>query len=491
MLTYELKHGSHIPLYEELYQLIRNDIAAGRLKKNEKLPSKRSLAKHLGVSTITVENAYELLLVEGYIYSLVRKGYFVSDLKMPEEGRLLLVKERVQEEKEDPEETGDEASGVPAAADFAGNQTEPDSFPFSIWAKLTREVLSVNRDELMTNPPTGGVMQLRRAIAEHLRAFRSIRVHPRQIIIGAGTEYLYGLLIQLLGYDKCYAAEDPGYRKVSMIYESCCVRHVSIPLDASGISVRHLETSPAQVVHITPSHHFPTGITMPVMRRMELLEWAGRKQDRFLIEDDYDSEFRMNLRPVPSLISMDKTERVIYMNTFTKTLSSTIRISYMVLPVPLLQEFERRMSFYSCTVPTFEQYTLAAFIQRGYFEKHISRMRTASRRKRDLLLRLIRENDPGDRISISETNAGLHFLMNIRLQEDGHTFADRARAAGVRLRGLDTYFEQEPDAELSSMWQLGDQQLDHTFVMNYSSVPEERMIQAAAVMKKLLEEEGR
>ena len=496
MLTYELQRDGDEPLYEKLYQLIRDDIISGKLKKNEKLPSKRALAGNMGISTITVENAYELLLMEGYIHSLPRKGYYVSAAGadfMREEP----AAEQIVLKRRTAGNAGQEKTEAESIADFTSNQTRPDSFPFSIWARLTREVLSLRRDDLMKNPPTAGMMELRGAIADHLAAFRGIHISPEQVIIGAGTEYLYGLIVQLLGFDKCYAAEDPGYRKVSMVFASYGVKNVTVPLDEYGMSPALLASSGAHAAHITPSHHFPTGITMPITRRRELLDWAQQSHDHYLIEDDYDSEFRMTLRPVPSMLSLDAGQKVIYMNTFTKSLSSTIRISYMVLPPDLLKRFNRQMSFYSCTVPTFEQITLAEFIRRGYFEKHINRMRTASRKKRDLLLHAIKESSLGQRTVIYEKNAGLHFLMNIDLQEDGQTFIEKAGRKGVLLRSLDSYFDQSVRGEkeqqhkgLQSMWTLGDQQLSHTFVMNYSSVSEEGIAQAVQILEQLLCEDA-
>lgn len=218
-----------------------------------------------------------------------------------------------------------------------------------------------------------------------------MEIAPEQIIIGAGTEYLYGLLIELLGYDKNYCLEEPGYRKISQIYSSHQVKTCHAALDECGIQIEELERLNAQIVHISPSHHFPTGILMPIGRRYELLGWASKDETRYIIEDDYDSEFRLSGKPIPTLQSIDVLEKVIYINTFTKTLASTIRISYMVLPMHLVRLFHEKLSFYSCTVSTFEQYTLAHFIQEGYFEKHINRMRSYYQKKRNLLLDAIKK----------------------------------------------------------------------------------------------------
>lgn len=467
MLTYAMEERGNDPLYEFLYKKIRADILAGNIPAGEALPSKRSLARHLNISVITVENAYDQLMTEGYILSKPRSGFYAAD-----------VSDAVRYLKRENREEGD-ASGTaerlqtrpPAVfADFSSNQTQPDSFPFAAWARLSRKVLSEEKQQLMTNPPTGGVRQLREAICAHLRAFRGLDVSWEQVIVGAGTEYLYGLILQLLGLDRIYAVEDPGYRKVSQVCEAHGVRVRRIALDESGLSVEALERSGAQVVHVTPAHHFPTGITMPAGRRFELLHWAASSPGRYIIEDDYDSEFRLSGRPLPVLLEMDSAQRVIYMNTFTKTLSSTIRISYMILPLPLLKAFREKLQFYACTVPTFEQYTLARFIKEGYFEKHINRMRTLSRRKRDLLLESIQKGPLGAVSSVSEEHAGLHFLLKVRTGISWELLQERLKERGIIMTGI-------PDQGAGL----------HEFIMNYSSVPPERIPEAVERICEALE----
>ena len=261
MLTYSFTNLKNESLYMHLYQCIRQDIVDGKLVSGEKLPSKRSFAKNLGLSTITIENAYAQLLSEGYIYSIPKKGFYVSDFKNNVIKPVRLTTENVKL-----------SSGQSDfLADFSSNQTRPENFPFSIWAKLMRETFNTNSPELMTKPPCGGIMGLRQAIATHLEQFRGMHVQPEQIFIGAGTEYLYGLLIQLLGFDKKYAIENPGYEKIAAIYNSYNVAYHYIPMDNNGILVDELEKSEADVVHISPSHHFPTGIVTPISRRYELL----------------------------------------------------------------------------------------------------------------------------------------------------------------------------------------------------------------------------
>jgi GntR family transcriptional regulator/MocR family aminotransferase len=466
MLTYDLDAAGSDPLYVFLYKCIKADIICGRLTPGEALPSKRAFAKHLGVSTITVENAYGQLTSEGYIVSRPRRGFYVAALsELPLRNRQAAA---VLSPEPEAGRTWAALTQTLAAprwfADFASNQTDPERFPFSIWAKISRAVLSREQPALMENPPAGGTAQLRRAIAGQLRDFRGMAVSPEQIIVGAGTEYLYGLLIQLLGFDKIYAVETPGYRKVAQIYRAHGLTVAEIPLDHAGLMPDRLATSGASVVHLTPSHHFPTGRTMPISRRCELLGWASRAPNRFIIEDDYDSEFRMNGRPIPPLYTIDDSRRVIYINTFTKSLASTVRVSYMVLPFPLAARFYKELRFYACTVSTFEQFTLARFIAEGHYEKHINRTRLAYKRRRDTLLAVIDASPLAARARIAEENAGLHFLMTIDTEKpDRALIADAARE-GIHLAALSDYGEAGA----------------HTFVINYSSIPDGRMAEAVA-----------
>lgn len=457
MLSYSFENSDKTTLYEHLYNCIKKDIHDQVLQPGVKLPSKRTIATNLGVSVITVENAYEQLMAEGYIYSIPRKGFYVSDIQPiyhnePNGNTLNIDSEEITEKK--------------YFADFTSNQTDSDYFPFSTWAKLQRKTMNEHQDELMNNSSVWGSFRLRNAIANHLRQFKNMNVHPDRIVIGAGTEYLYGLLIQLFGHDKIYAVENPGYRKISKIYKSNQVECKFINIDNSGMKTDELIASGADIIHISPSHHFPTGIVMPIQRRQELLNWALADDNRYIIEDEYDSEFRFTGQMIPTLQSIDKHERVIYINTFTKTLSSTVRMSYMVLPSHLALEFKNKLSFYSSPVSNFEQFTLASFISEGYFEKHINRMRNYYHNQRDLLLKTIKTSPLADKIKISEENSGLHFLMKIDTDISDTKLIERADNCGIKLSSLSQYYLEN------------DTNISHTFIINYSSVKKENMKEA-------------
>lgn len=469
MLTYSFADLGSDSLYEHLYKCIKNDIINGVLAIGEKLPSKRNFAKNLNISTITVENAYAQLMAEGYIYSLPKKGYFVADISTS------LLEKNVGKSTQTPFSFSTSKKNTLAEfpptlesyfADFVSNSISADNFPFSIWAKIIREVISEESQALMTNPPAGGIPELRSAIAQYLFQFRGMKVDPVQIIIGAGTEYLYGLLIQLLGNDNTFAVEDPGYRKIAQIYNSHKANCKHIPLDNYGVELSALEESGADIIHISPSHHYPTGIVTPISRRYELLGWASKSPSRYIIEDDYDCEFRLQGKPIPSLQSIDIMEKVIYINTFSKSLASTIRISYMVLPHHLLERFYRQLGFYSCTVSTFEQYTLARFIRQGYFEKHINRTRNFYKTQRNTLLACIKNSPLASRSTIMEEDAGLHFLLKLDTSLSDEELTKKAKQAGLHIACLSKYYDKP------------EQKIQHTLVMNYSGLEPDKIPEA-------------
>ena len=444
MLTYELKKSPGVPLYEALYRCIRQDILTGKLAPGEKLPSKRALAENLKVSKITVETAYSQLLSEGYIASREKIGYFVEAVER------IVPQQTAQSVPESPASEG-------PALDLTGSGTV--RFPFSVWSKLQREVMLDYGEKLLLPMPNRGIPELRRAIADHLAAFRGMQVDPENILIGAGTDFLYNLLIQLLGRDRVYAVEEPGYGKIRKIYAAGGVRCVSADMDMQG--VRPDSLGDASVLHISPSHHFPTGLVTPVSRRKELLEWA-KNTDAYIIEDDYDSEFRFHAHPMPAMQSLDGSGRVIYMNSFSKSLAPSIRISYLVLPEALMAAFQEKLGFYSCTVPSFEQYTLARFLSRGHFEKHINRMRKFYRSRRNRVVSLLENCAFSHRLTILEQDAGLHFLLKVDTALSDEELTGRLLQRGMKIRPLSHYYHHSPESR-------------HILVVNYANLNEDAL----------------
>ena len=452
MLTYELEKKPGVPLYESLYRCIRADILSGKLTPGQKLPSKRALAQNLEVSKITVEGAYDQLLSEGYIRSQEKVGYFVEAVA---HAKRLSPVARAPEEEERP------------LLDLTASAC-PD-FPFTVWSSLQRQVMLQLSRKLLRPLPNRGLWELRSAIANHLAGFRGMQVDPENILIGAGTDFLYNLLIQLLGRDKIYAVEEPGYGKIRRIYAAGGVECVSAGMDAFGVSVESL--GKAQVLHISPSHHFPTGLVTPMHRRQQLLSWAASAPERYIIEDDYDSEFRFDAHPMPTMASLDTAGRVIYMNTFSKTLASSIRISYMVLPPALMDRFQRELGFYSCTVPSFEQYTLARFLEEGHFEKHINRLRRAYQQRRNTLVQLLRQS--GLPLQILEQDAGLHFLLQVDTRWDDETLVAVLARRGIKVAALSSYYHgQVPEKDRRCL------------VVDYSGMTQEDLGKLASLLKE-------
>lgn len=461
MLTYTLDKGAGVSLYEQLYRCVKEDILSGRLAAGEKLPSKRALAAHLEISVITVKNAYEQLMAEGYLSGVEKRGYFVSSVLPP-----------VTAAPPAPQETAAEPEERQWFLDLVTNSIDAEDFPFTVWARLMRQTILERGTGLLHSTPPQGAWALRRAIAAHLRQFRGMDAGAEQIIVGAGTEVLYTLLVQLFGRERIYGVEDPGYGKIARIYRSNGAAVAAIPLDDAGLSAEELRRSGADVVHISPSHHYPTGRVTPITRRQELLHWAQERPERIILEDDYDSEFRFVGRPIPTLFSIDGGEQVVYLNTFSKTIAPSIRISFMVLPRHLLADFQEKLGFYACTVSAFEQYTLASFLSGGYYEKHLSRMRKHYRQKRDAVIGAVRQSPLADRATITEEDAGLHFLLRLDGAPPDDVLRREAEIRGVRLAMLSDYYQQPEDAP------------QHVLVVNYTGIDIEKL---PAALERLAE----
>lgn len=458
MLTYSLEGRNGLPLYDYLSRRIKEDIWAGKLRPGEKLPSKRALARNLEVSVVTVENAYAQLVAEGYLYTREKSGYFVSAL-----------------------DTGAKPTPAPTLPameepegawllDLRSGGSGTEGFPFAVWARLMRRVISDEGERLLKVSPHSGVPELRRAIVGYLRQFRGIEASPEQVVVGAGTEYLYNLIVQLLGRDKVFGLERPGYPKAGKVYALNGAACVPLAMDSQGVTVDSLEESGAQVIHLSPSHQFPSGVVTPIARRQSLLHWAREGEGRYIIEDDYDSEFRFTGRPIPTLQSIDRGGRVIYMNTFSRTLAPSLRISYMVLPPALLEEYRRKLGFYSCTVPAMEQYTLARFLSEGGFETHVNRMRVFYRGRRDQVLSALADSPLKGRYEVRGENAGLHFLVGLDTTRSDQELAALARTEGIRLSFLTDYGGGE----------------EHWLVVNYPGADLDRLPQALERLAVLL-----
>lgn len=491
MITISFENRGNCGLCEYLYNSIKNQIVQGALKSNEKLPSKRTLAQNLGVSVITVQNAYAQLISEGYIYSIEKKGFFVTDLKPFEKqaensifGQTDKDSERFEDYKsgkthcKKDERKTEETESQKWFADFGSNSTSYEKFPFSLWSHKMRQVLNSGDEKLLLRVGAKGVFELRLAISRYLKEFRNMNVNPEQIVIGAGTENLYSMVVQLLGRNNIFAVENPGYQKVLYVCKLNGAKAIPIKIDSQGIDINELENSKVNIVHVSPSHHFPTGIVMPIRRRQEILNWAQDSENRYIIEDDYDSEFRFNGKPLPTLQSADKNGKVIYINTFSKTLAPSFRISYMVLPQNLLPEFEQKIGFYSCPVSSFEQFTLAKFINDGNYGKHIIRMKNFYRNLRNTLISAIEASNFAKFCKIQEQEAGLHFLLTIKSNFSPDELVRRLHLQKINIPLLnDFYYNQAVSSQ------------PNTFVVNYSGIKKSRIPEIVSRLEKVILDE--
>ncbi|MBO5326493.1 MAG: PLP-dependent aminotransferase family protein [Clostridia bacterium] len=359
-MRYRIQKDDRAPAYLQLYRQMRDDIVAGVYPYHTKLPSKRLISDEVGVSTVTVEHAYALLCEEGYIEARERSGYFV--IFRTDDGFVASASQKV--------------AHVPLA-DATADVTE--AFPITVLTKAMRGVMNDFGEAILQKSPNAGCLELRGAIAQYLARSRGISATAEQIVIGSGSEYLYSLIVELLGRERIYAIESPSYQKIEQVYRACAARYEMLPLGSDGIESAALWATGADVLHISPYRSFPSGITATASKRHEYLRWAGDDGARYIVEDDFESEFSVSKKPEETLFSHTSCENVIYMNTFSRTISPALRVGYMVLPKHLVATFERKLGFYSCTVPTFEQLLLARLMSNGDFERHINRVRRKKR----------------------------------------------------------------------------------------------------------------
>lgn len=429
MITFYYDESKDVPMYEQLYQYLKMAIEKNEIKANEKLPSKRKLAAHLQISETTIETAYLQLLAEGYIQSKPRIGYFVLD-------HLVFPKRRK------PKMILDYQTKETYRYDFHTNRVDQASFPYAIFAKINRDIILDRLPETLNETDHFGLYSLREKIADILFAYRGIEAKPEQIVVGSGSEHMISLLVLLLGRDRHIITEDPSYLKNAVLYKEYGARVSVAAIDRLGIKLADIRQLKGDVVHVTPSHQYPTGIITPITRRIELLNWASEASDRYIVEDDYDSEFRFSGNPIPALKVLDDFDKVIYMNSFSKSISPGLRISFMVLPRSLLKKYHHSFSYFSCSVPITTQLTLESFIDLGYFEKHLNRMKIIYKNKRDLFMASLIKAF-GDKIKIRGDDAGLHFLVEIDTLVKEHTLIEQAKLVDIRVYGLYEYYQNE------------------------------------------------
>lgn len=453
------------PLYEQIYLAIKQDIEDGKISFGEKLPSTRLLAANLNVSRFTVDLAYDQLVSEGYIQARAGSGFFVCDLTNLFSGisdvQNQAVPRRLEEEQR-----------PQVRIDFSPFAIDPVHFPYNIWKKRNREALEAT-DDLLVAREAAGDLGLRETIATYLYRSRGVHCTPDQILVGAGNEYLLLLLVQILGGGCSVMMENPTYMQAYEVFRHAgCQVRVGV-MDEEGLQISELVRRPVNVVYVMPSHQFPMGTIMPLARRQELLEWASGEQGRYIIEDDHDSEFRYVGKPIPSLQSRDQNDCVIYLGTFSKSISPALRMSYMVLPRHLSERFHAQFDFYASTVPTGQQLAVRYFMENGDFERHLNRMRRVYKAKHDFLLKELKKR-PWVR-QIRGEHAGLHLVTEVVCSCSEEQLLAAARDRGVRIYGMSAYrigrvVQKEPV----------------TLLMGFGGLTEEALTEGLTVLDELL-----
>lgn len=465
------------PLYEQIYQYIKDEIRRGNIRPEKQLPSSRELAKSLKVSRSTTQLAYEQLVSEGYLEAVPRKGYFAASLDgiFPPVARSAATVRSDQKIKlsagTEQENARRQLFRDEFEVDFSPRGIDLEGFPYATWRKISRSVLKEEDRELFLKGEPQGDLILREAIRDYLHAARGVNCDASQIIIGAGNEYLLMLLSQLIGRDAVIAMENPTYRQAYRVLSGVGHKVMPVGIDKNGFCVKELNGQDVQAAYVMPSHQFPTGIVMPVRRRQELLSWAGEEPGRYLIEDDYDSEFRYKGKPIPALQGMDQNGRVIYMGTFSKAIAPAIRVGYMVLPESLLSVYLEKGRFYSSTVSRVDQRILANFISGGYFERHLNRMREIYKGKHDVLLGELKPLEK--RFEITGEFAGLHVLLRDKKKETEQSLLEKAAKNRVRVYELSGFYMEEAQAKETS-----------TIVLGYAGLTEEKIRKGVELLRE-------
>lgn len=457
-LTISLDTRSRIPLYEQIYDYIKTDIQSGRIPYGEKLPSTRFLSKHLEVSRSTVELAYEQLLSEGYIESVPYKGFFVAQ-----------IDELYHLKKDKPQPQRERKEARRYRYDFTPNGVDLKSFPYNVWRKLSKDILMDDRTELFRSGDSQGEYGFRSAICSYLYQARGVDCTPDQIIVGAGSDYILMLLGMILGMDHTIAFEDPTYKQAYRMAGGMSYNCIPVSMDKNGMKVTELEKSGADIAYVTPSHQYPTGVIMPIRRRMELLKWACEAQGRYIVEDDYDSEFRYKGKPIPALKGYDASDKVIYLGTFSKSIAPAIRLSYMVLPKPLQEAYEQKARFVNSTVSKVDQLIVQKFIEEGYYERHLNKTRALYKSRHDVLIEELRPM--ADICTISGENAGVHLLLTFQNGMTEEELIDRAAKEDIRVYGLSDYRIKENCKEKA------------TILLGYANLTEEQIRKAARLLR--------
>ncbi len=458
-LTVFIDSNSKIPVYEQIYIYIKKEIINGHLVTGEALPSSRALAESLQVSRSTVLMAYDQLLAEGYIETRPQKGCYVMEIEKGF-GDVCL-----QEEREP--KTGSQKKFL---IDFSPVGIETNNFPYNEWRKISKQIYTPENADLFDKGDIRGDYELRKNISDYLRKSRGVKANPEMIVISAGHENSLMILNYILDKGEL-AMENPAYPKVYKSFEMYGRKVIPVNLDEYGINMEQLENCEANIVYVTPSHQYPMGIVMSAGRRHELLQWAIKEPSRYIIEDDYDSEFRYRGKPIPALQGIDTSEKVIYIGTFSKSISPGLRMSYMVLPHRLMMKFKEKFSFGSNTVSATDQRMVALFMENGGFEKHLSRMRNIYKSKHSAMLT---ELKTWNNVEIMGENAGAHMLLKVRNGLTEKELVRKAEEADIKVYALSDCYIDVGNSVLE----------DSVVILGYAKLNETAIIKGLGILKK-------
>lgn len=468
MLTIPIETHSSTPIYEQIYEYIKKEIKNRNLPIHSKLPSTRNLSLHLGISRNTVDMAYAQLVSEGYIEAVPKSGYYITEvtdltslsIQKPVVNKQVKTKEAVY------------------LYDFSPFAIDIKSFPYNIWRKLQKDCMNDSNNDLFLLGDNQGDVSLRQAVAVYLHSSRGVNCGYEQIIVGAGADYLLLLLAQVLklsSHNVSMAMENPSYMRAYQIFAGMEIPVIPVDLDQNGLTLESLYTNSPDIAYVTPSHQYPLGVVMPVKRRLELLKWASLKPNRYIIEDDHDSEFRYKGKPIPALQGMDTLDKVIYLGTFSRSIAPAIRVGYMVLPKELLHLYQANVSYYSSTVSRVDQYILTRFISDGYFERHLNRIRTLYKNKHDLVIQTLKIFK--DKIAIEGENAGLHLVIRFPTLDSEDIILLKSQKIGIKLYGLSKHYirrqgKEGPPAILLGYANLSDESIVKGLELLYENLKE-------------------
>lgn len=472
------------PLYEQIYEALREAILQGRILQGEKLPSTRFEAEYLQVSRSTVELAYDQLVSEGYIHAEPYRGYFacdvrelydLTDIRTGDAKAFAMEKAETVHSDRKKSDSLRKSEKISYQIDFSLNELSMENFPYSGLSKIMKNLLLDQGEQIMSSGSAFGENNLKETICDYLYHARNVRCNPEQIIIGAGNEYLQFMLVQMLGVSHCVAMESPTYLRAYRTFKNAGLSVREVALDESGMRVDLLQEMDASIAYVMPSHQFPLGIVMPMKRRLELLNWAVEEPERYIIEDDYDSEFRYKGKPIPALQGIDRSGRVIYLGTFSKSIASSIRVSYMVLPEQLLERYRECCGFYACTVPNLMQQAICQFMKEGYFEKNLNRMRAIYKNKHDFMLAELKKYSWVR--DIMGENSGLHLLVEVDTELSEQQVIEACAKQQIRVYGLSEYYiSQNPKREYPIL------------LLGYGGLTEEQIADGLQMIDAILKE---